>query len=73
MNNHSKVEIDKLIKVFRNALATIMEKNYDIFTQEQAQKIYFHLLEKFNQNNKNKNINAYEALKTEKQYKKELI
>jgi hypothetical protein len=36
LNNNSKIEIDKLIKVFKNAMIAIMEKNYDIFTQEQA-------------------------------------
>ena len=73
LKNNSKIEIDKFIKLFKNEMISIMEKNYDIFTREQAHKIYHHLLEKFNQNNKNKNINAYEALKTEEQYKKESI
>ena len=73
LNNNSKSEIDKLIKVFKNEMISIMNKNYDTFTREQAQKIYHHLLEKFNKINKNKNVNTYEALKTEEQYKKEAI
>ena len=72
-NNTKKIEIDKLINIFKNAMIAIIEKNYDIFTREQAQKIYHHLLEKFNKINKNKNVNTYEALKTEEQYKKEAI
>ena len=73
LNNNSKIEIDKLINVFKNDMISIMEKNYDIFTREQAEKIYHHLLEKFNENNKNININAYEAMKSEEQYKNESI
>ena len=46
-NNSKKIEIDKLINVFKNAMIAIIEKNYDIFTREQAQKIYHHLLEKY--------------------------
>ena len=46
-NNTKKIEIDKLIKIFKNAMIAIIEKNYDIFTREQAQKIYHHLLEEY--------------------------
>ena len=51
----------------------IMNKNFDFFTGEQAKKIYFYLLEKFNQNNKNINVNIQEAMKSKEQIEKEII
>ena len=49
-------------------------KKIMIFSPKNKHKKYIFTYQKnLTKNNKNKNINAYEALKTEKQYKKELI
>ena len=73
LNDNSIFEINELIKIFKNEMLKIMKKNFDLFTEEQAEKIYVHILEKFNQNNSNKNINIQEAMKSKEQLKKEVI
>ena len=73
MNKNSKIEINKFIEIFKFEMLKIMKKNFDIFTEEQAQKIYYHLLEELHRNNKNSDINIQEAMKSKEQIKKEYI
>ena len=73
LNYNSKIEINQTIKIYKSEMLKIMKKNFDIFTEEQAQKIYINILEKFNQNNKNINANIQEAMKSKEQIKKQAI
>ena len=73
MNKNSKIEINKFIEIFKFEMLKIMKKNFDIFTEEQAQKIYYHLLEELHRNNKNSDINIQAAMKSKEQIKKEYI
>ena len=73
LNYFSKTEINQIIEIYKNEMIKIMKNNLDKFTEEQAEKIYVYLLEKFNQNNKNIKVNIQEAIKSKEQIKKEAI
>jgi len=73
LNNNSIIKIKELIKIYKNEMIKIMKKNFDIFTEEQAETIYYNLLEELNRINKNSKINLQEAMKSKEQIKKESI
>ena len=73
MNKNSKIEINKFIEIFKIEMLKIMKKNFDIFTEEQAQKIYYHLLEELHRNNINSDINIQGAMKSKEEIRKEYL
>ena len=73
LSYYSKIEINQIIIIYKNEMLKIMKKNFDTFTEEQAQKIYVYLLEKFNQKNKNIKVNIQGVMKSKEEIKKEAI
>ena len=74
LNYNLKNDINQIIKIYKSEMLKIMKKNFIIFTQNQAEKIYFNLLEKFNQNSNCIKFNIQnEAMKSKDQIKKEAI
>ena len=73
LNNNSKNEIDTFIRNYKNEILTIMKKNYNNFIEEESNKIYVHILERFNSMNIFQNKNLQGAMKSKEQIKSETI
>ena len=71
LNYNSKNDITKFINHFKDEMLKILKKKFDNFIEEKSEKIYFDLLEKFNEKNKYQERNIGEAMKSKSQLKKE--
>ena len=70
LNYNSKNEITKSIERYKNEMLKILKIKFDNFIEENSEKIYIDILEKFNEQNKSK-YNVGEAMKSKSQLKKE--
>ena len=67
LNPNSNNEINQLCKQYKDEMLKIEKNKFDKFVEEQSEKIYFNILEKFNQGNWNFNIG--EAIESKSQLK----
>ena len=73
LNNNSKNEIYFLIESYKNEMLIILKKNFNNFIEDEAQKLYIHILEKFNAINLLQSQNLKEGMKSKEQLKNETI
>ena len=73
LNNNSKNEIYFLIESYKNEMLIILKKNFNNFIEDEAQKLYIHILEKFNAINLLQSQNLKEGMKSKEQLKNEAI
>ena len=69
LNFNSIIEINQSIKEFKNEMLKILKNELDNFIEDQSQKIYVKLLEKFTQSNMNQDKNIIEAMKCKEEVK----